>query len=354
MLPKHHPLARYSYMAVGVLRICILQQSVCDFIRSACIGFWCGWTEPHRVKVRVIRISSSPQPAGGLEKLSIGGFVNYYQTNRYTLTFWSHYLLCRSVVSSRTKIVVSSFDNDFSWVWLQNLTALLMRTDWQCNHCSCKALPVSHPLRFPFHPFCPRPLPLFLSTTTSIDQEATKGTMSHQTLMATSSYSTVHVTILSMLFSFLGGKLSIPGTHQCWQHNVDNSCSFGFVFQFQRKTAWLNYEFRALCSLLKSRKVIRRKVKKINLFHTYISLFIRCQTQVQSLSCLVIFNTQRINYQVYVRGASWFLLHLIFELFSLCCNCLSLRSNQTFVKAAPAAVFEQKYIYKDITQSQSR
>ena len=66
------------------------------------------------MKVRVIRISSSPQPAGGLEKLSIGGFVNYYQTNRYTLTFWSHYLLCRSVISSRTKIVVSSFDNDFS------------------------------------------------------------------------------------------------------------------------------------------------------------------------------------------------------------------------------------------------
>ena len=27
---------------VGVLRICILQQSVCVFIRSACIGFWCG------------------------------------------------------------------------------------------------------------------------------------------------------------------------------------------------------------------------------------------------------------------------------------------------------------------------
>ena len=140
-----------------------------------------------------------------------------------------------------------------------------MRTDWQCNHCSCKALPVSHPLRFPFHPFCPRPLPLFLSTTTSVDQEATKGTMSHQTLMATSSYSIVHITILSMLFSFLGGKLSVPGTHQCWQHNVDNSCSFGFVFQFQRKTAWLNYEFRALCSLLKSRKVIQRKVKKFKL-----------------------------------------------------------------------------------------
>ena len=47
--------------------------------------------------------------------------------------------------------------------------------------------------------------------------------------------------------------------------NVDNSCSFGFVFQFQRKTAWLNYEFRALCSLLKSRKVIQRKVKKVKL-----------------------------------------------------------------------------------------
>ena len=124
--------------------------------------------------------------------------------------------------------------------WLQNLTALLMRTDWQCNHCSCKALPVSHPLRFPFHPFCPRPLPFFCPRPPSIDQEATKGTMSHQTLMATSSYSTVHITLLSMLFSFLGGKMSVPGTHQCWQHNVDNSCSFfGFVFQFQRRTAWM-------------------------------------------------------------------------------------------------------------------
>ena len=81
MLPKLHPHVRYSYKAIGVLRIFLLQQSVCDFIRSACIGFWCGWTEPHRVKVRVIRISSSPQPAGGIEKLSISGFVNYYQTN---------------------------------------------------------------------------------------------------------------------------------------------------------------------------------------------------------------------------------------------------------------------------------
>ena len=45
--------------------------------------------------------------------------------------------------------------------WLQNLTALLMWKDWQCNHCSCKAVPVSHCLRFPFHPFCPRPSPFF-------------------------------------------------------------------------------------------------------------------------------------------------------------------------------------------------
>ena len=224
-----------------------------------------------------------------------------------------------------------------------------MRTDWQCNHCSCKALPVSHRLRFPFHPFCPN----FLSNTTSIDQETTKGTMSHQTLMATSSYSTVHVTILSMLFSFLGGNLSVPVPI-----NVDNTMltipvHLASFFSFRGKQDGLITN--SLCSLLKVDKVIRRKVKKkLNLFHTYISLFIRCQTQVQSLSCLVIFNTQRINYQVYVRCASWFLLNLIFELCSVCCNCLSLRSNQTFVKAAPAAVFEQKYIYKDITQSQSR
>ena len=39
------------------------------------------------------------------------------------------------------------------------------------------------------------------------------------------------------------GKFVSTSTHQCWQHNVDNSCSFGFAFLFHRKTGWLNYEF---------------------------------------------------------------------------------------------------------------
>ena len=158
--------------------------------------------------------------------------------------------------------------------------------------------------------------------------------------MATSSYSTVHVTILSMLFSFLGGtRYPSMLTTKCWQ-----LLSFGFVFQFQRETVCLNFTL----FIGQKYKSNTKESKKDQ---------IRCQTQVQSLSCLVIFNIQRIKDQVYVRCASWFLLNLIFELCSVCCNCLSLRSNQTFLKglhhSESAAVYEQKYIYKDITQSKS-
>ena len=116
------------------------------------------------------------------------------------------------------------------------------------------------PSPFPFSPFLSKNTSIFLSTNTSIDQETTKGTMSHQTLMATSSYSTVHVTILSMLFSFLGGNLSVPVPI-----NVDNTMltipvHLASFFSFRGKQDGLITN--SLCSLLKVDKVIRRKVKK--------------------------------------------------------------------------------------------